>query len=103
MDFAIRIHNHNDRLDPRSARCWIPKMRPTSSTCRARVSFRLSIAGGGPCEFVFNSVFKKRRLAARIGKPVHFIVHRSDGSQYAEKIKTGWAPSSMMPDLVPMS
>ena len=29
-------------------------------------------------------------LAAKLGKPVHFVVHRSDGSQYAEKIKTGW-------------
>jgi integrase len=29
-------------------------------------------------------------LAAKLGKPVHFIVHRSDGAQYAEKIKTGW-------------
>ncbi|MGM4893894.1 hypothetical protein [Tardiphaga sp. 839_C3_N1_4] len=23
-------------------------------------------------------------------EPVHFIVHRADGEQYAEKIKTGW-------------
>lgn len=29
-------------------------------------------------------------LAAELGKPVQFIVHRSDGQQYAEKIKTGW-------------
>ena len=29
-------------------------------------------------------------LAAQLGKPVHFIVHRADGEQYAEKIKTGW-------------
>jgi hypothetical protein len=29
-------------------------------------------------------------LSARLGAPVHFIVHRGDGGQYAEKIKTGW-------------
>lgn len=30
------------------------------------------------------------QLADQLGKPVHFIVHRADGEQYAEKIKTGW-------------
>ncbi|MDB5619506.1 hypothetical protein [Tardiphaga sp.] len=30
------------------------------------------------------------KLADHLGKPVHFIVHRADGEQYAEKIKTGW-------------
>lgn len=30
------------------------------------------------------------KLADQLGKPVHFIVHRADGEQYAEKIKTGW-------------
>jgi hypothetical protein len=29
-------------------------------------------------------------LSARLGMPVHFIVHRNDGGQYAEKIKTAW-------------
>jgi len=29
-------------------------------------------------------------LSPKLGKPVHFVVHRSDGEQYAEKIKTGW-------------
>ncbi|WP_445490248.1 hypothetical protein [Rhodopseudomonas sp. RCAM05734] len=29
-------------------------------------------------------------LATTLGEPVQFIVHRSDGQQYAEKIKTGW-------------
>ena len=30
------------------------------------------------------------KLADKLGKPVLFIVHRADGEQYAEKIKTGW-------------
>jgi integrase len=25
-----------------------------------------------------------------LGGPVHFIIHRSDGAQHTEKIKTGW-------------
>lgn len=29
-------------------------------------------------------------MSARLGAPVHFVVHRGDGGQYAEKIKTGW-------------
>jgi hypothetical protein len=29
-------------------------------------------------------------LSARLGTPVHFVLHRGDGGQYAEKIKTGW-------------
>lgn len=30
------------------------------------------------------------QLADKLGKPVLFVVHRADGQQYAEKIKTGW-------------
>lgn len=29
-------------------------------------------------------------ISIELGKPVHFVIHRSDGEQYAEKIKTGW-------------
>lgn len=30
-------------------------------------------------------------LADKLSRPVLFVIHRADGEQYAEKIKTGWA------------